>query len=70
MKRRHARSAFWGGVVTGIASLTAFATPPSPIRYPHATDADALRSDWQAVGDDMRHSMRRAREEAKGTKRA
>jgi hypothetical protein len=60
-ERRH--SAFLSGLVTGIAGLTAFAAPASPIRYPYATDADALRSDWQVVGDDMRAAMRRTDEE-------
>lgn len=39
----------------GAASVTLFPDPP---RLPTHTDAEAIASDWQAVGNDLRAAMR------------
>lgn len=36
-----------------LGSLVAFAPAAAPIRYPHASEWDALQSDWSRIGRDM-----------------
>lgn len=38
-------------------------------RDPHRTDAEAIASDWQAVGDSLRKAMGSVGDEAKQTRR-
>ena len=44
-----------------IASIFPVPTPPviRPLYKPHASDAEAIRSDWEAVGRDLRSTMDR-----------
>lgn len=44
-----------------IGGLFPPSTPPviRPLYKPHASDADAIRSDWEAVGKDLRSVMDR-----------
>jgi hypothetical protein len=44
---------WWASFVDGLASLADLCAPAPPIRYPHANEAEALRSDWLRIGRDM-----------------
>ncbi len=57
-RSRHDRSwpephTLWKSFLAGIADLTLFAHPAERIPFPHADEADALRSDWIKIGQDM-----------------
>ncbi len=43
--------------VKGAAMMLAGPVPSRGRRYHYATDADALASDWKAVGADMQQAM-------------
>lgn len=44
-----------------IGSLFPSATPPAikPLYKPFASDAEAIRSDWEAIGNDLNMVMKR-----------
>ena len=39
--------------VAALGSLAAFAPSSQPVRYPHGSEWEALRSDWAKIGGDM-----------------
>jgi hypothetical protein len=44
-----------------IGNIFPSASPPviKPLYKPYASDADAIRSDWEAVGNDLKSVMKR-----------
>lgn len=58
MKKGRRKSAFFIGFWAGLAAPGAVMATPS-YTYPHASDNDALRSDWARVGTEIRGAMHR-----------
>lgn len=54
----------------GIASIFCPAQPRRRFVYKPKTDAEALRSDWEAVGRDLNQAMQKARAEHDNQNRA
>ena len=58
---KYADSSLKSAILLGVASIFDFTgrlgPKYSPIQDPQAEDAEALASDWQAIGDDMRRVM-------------
>lgn len=51
-----------GSFLAGLSALiTIMPAPASPPRYPHRSEADALRGDGYRVGDDFRRVLDRER---------
>lgn len=53
-------------IIIGMASIFDLFPAPRPLSRPKfmdRTDEEALRSDWQAVGDDLRTAMKKMDEE-------
>lgn len=56
--------AFWKAFVEGLADLACFGGRPLDIPdYPHASEADALMSDWEALGGDFKRAVERVQTE-------
>ena len=63
----YARPSFLGGLASILdigSTLTVYNSSPTP----EIADAKAMYSDWKAVGDDLRASMRRFEESLHGQK--
>ena len=56
--------------VKGAAMMLAGPVPSARRRYHYPTDADALASDWKAVGEDMQQALDSFSEEHRGKKYA
>lgn len=52
-KKSRTHRSFWRQVRDGITAPT-YVYVHKERRYPHKSVADALRSDWETVGDDMK----------------
>lgn len=50
--------AFWRGVAS-VFNVTGTFTPKYYGRDPNRADYEALSSDWEAIGQDMEHAIRR-----------
>lgn len=57
-----------GRVAIAFGSLASFAPHAAPYSLPRSDD-DAMRSDWRAVGDDLRTAMNRLDEQTKSVAR-
>lgn len=63
LNREHMKNTF-KNIMLGAAAIGGLfpsSQPPviQPLYKPHASDADAIRSDWEAVGKDLRSVMDR-----------
>ncbi len=45
--------AMFNSALAALGSLVAFAPAAAPIRYPYASEWEALQSDWSRIGSDM-----------------
>jgi len=64
MLKRKQMKAIFKNILLGAASIGSIFPSPQPPDFrplykPHASDADAIRSDWEAVGRDLRSTMDR-----------
>ncbi len=62
-KRLRIRNAFVTGFYRGLAAPSEIYRAPV-IRMPYESDGDAMRSDWNRVGDSLRAAVTRAHGEA------
>jgi hypothetical protein len=66
---QNARRSFWNAFLDGLAAPAFVFGPPCRHRikgYPHASELEALRSDWNHVGEDLRRGIER--EKARSTR--
>lgn len=47
-------SKFLNSALAALGALASFAPSGTALRYPHATEMEALGSDWTRIGSDMR----------------
>jgi hypothetical protein len=60
-------ASFWRGLLRGLASPVELFTS-TRIRLPYRSDADALRRDWENIGQDFRAATTHERNDAPGRK--
>lgn len=54
-----------GNLLSGLGALASlWPTSGAPMRYPHRSEADALRGDGFRIGDDLREVIERERARA------
>jgi hypothetical protein len=68
--QRRSGARFGRSVAAGFASLGSFAHPAAPVRQPHASPLDALRSDWSRIGCDMTNVIDREYARIQKTKKS
>jgi hypothetical protein len=55
--------------IAGLGALASIWPATQPIRYPHRSSADALRSDAVRIGQDMRRVIERERAQLEAAKK-